>query len=277
MVPSSRRGPAVARVRLGAAVLATVLLILTSACSDAPTEQEIAMADDGVNPSIVSIFTSEELLPVVRELGTRYRFDHSGVTFLFTAKDPEGLATTTRTGTRPALWIDWAEALAPVVSDPGVVGSPVPVGDDVMQFLVTRNYGQRVPLEVFGAGDYPVASVLCATTLPCGPAARAILEQAGVTPKPDATLARTQEILVAMRDDVYQTTLMYRSNASSLFTAFRVIALPDPTIGARAIESLRFTEDAVGADFQSWIAESPEAQEILVKRGFRDRPGLQTL
>jgi molybdate transport system substrate-binding protein len=274
MTPTDREGRAGVPTRLVLAVLASLLLLVTAACSDAPTEKEIAMADDGVDPSIIPIFTSEQLLRTVTELGTIFLVDHPGITFRYTAKDPDTLSQRVREQTRPALWIDDAEVLAPFIGDPAAVGAPVRVGDDVMHFIVNRNYaGENPTLEVFGPGTFPTATALCDTSIPCGSTAHEILRQAGVTPEPDATVAVAREAMVKVADNTYQTSLLYRTDAAGLYTGFRLVALPDPTIGAKTYQSLRMSDNATAAAFQTWIDQSPDAAAILVKFGYRPVPG----
>lgn len=268
MTPTGARRTA--RRSLGA-VLAALLLLLAG-CSDAPTEEEIERADDGIDPSIVAIFVSEPLLPVIEELGNVFLIQHNGTTFQYIAKPSDDLAARVANGFRPALWIDDRETIAPFADDGDVYGAPTPVGDDVMQFIVVRDYdGPPLTLEVFGPGAEPAASGLCDPEPPCGVAARDILEQAGVEPEPDVTSADPAALLPAMRAGEFQTSLLYRSQVARLYTIFDVLTLPDPTIGAFTYESISMQDLPVAAEFQDWIATSPSAAEILTKRGLRDR------
>ena len=86
--------------RLVLALLASLVVLVAGACSDAPTEKEIAMADDGIDPSIVPIFTSENLLPAVQQLGQVFLIDHPGTTFQYIAKDAETLGRRVSDGIR---------------------------------------------------------------------------------------------------------------------------------------------------------------------------------
>lgn len=259
--------------RLALAVLAALLVLLAGACSDAPTEKEIAMADDGIDPSIVPIFTSEALLPAVEQLGTVFLIDHPGTTFQYTAKDADTLSRRVGDGVRPVLWIDDADVLAPFVGE--AVGAPGPVGDDVMQFVRYEDYKGATPtLEFFGPGTFPARSGLCEVTAPCGRAAQDILTQAGVTPDADVVAPTGREVVSAAATDQVDTALLYRSDTARLWTKFKLLPLPDPAIGAETYESLRLRDDPIGESFQSWIATSADADAILVKLGLRPRPGV---
>jgi hypothetical protein len=261
--------------RLAGAILAALLVLLSAACSDAPTEKEIAMADDGIDPSIVPIFTSPALLTMVNDLGNIFLVEHPGVTFQYTAKDPDTLAQRARGAVKPALWIDDRAALEPLIAEGETVGEPGVVGDDPMQMVILKSFkGERPTLEVFGPGTFPAQSGLCDVAAACGQAAREILAQAGITPEPDFTLATGRDVVVAMgTKDQFQTGLVYRSEAAGLVTKFSVIKLPDPAIGLRTYQSVRLRDDSIGAAFQDWIATSPDAEAILVKKGLRPRPG----
>jgi molybdate transport system substrate-binding protein len=255
---------------LGAILLALVLLAV--GCSDAPTEEEIERADDGIDPSIVSVFVSEPMLEVVQELGDVFLIQHRGTTFQYIAKPSEDLAGRVAGGFRPAMWIDRPEILAPFVSDEDTVGPPAPVGEDVMQFIVIEDYkGPTLTLDVFGAGANDATSGLCEPAAPCGVAARAILDQAGVVPEPDALKVNGVAIVAAIRLGEIQTSLVYRSEASRLFGLFAFVELPEPTIGMLTYQSISMVDLPVATEFQNWIATSPEATEILIKRGYRSR------
>lgn len=260
--------------RLVLALLASLVVLVAGACSDAPTEKEIAMADDGIDPSIVPIFTSENLLPAVQQLGQVFLIDHPGTTFQYIAKDAETLGRRVSDGIRPALWIDEARALDP--HEAQAIGEPAPVGDDVVQFVRYRDYKGPAPtLEVFGAGSFPARSALCDVEVPCGRAARAILDDAGITPEPDAMLPTGRDVVAAAAKGEVDTSLLYRSDTARLWTAFKLLPLPDPTIGARTYQSLRMRDDTIANGFQTWIATSPDADAVLVKLGLRPRPELE--
>ena len=277
MTPTARPGDRHLGRRLVLALLGAALLVAAVACSDAPTEKEIAMADDGVDPSIVPIFTSEDLLTVAQDLGTVFLIDHPGVTFQYIAKPPDVLGERVRSGVLPVLWIDEAQVLEPFVSDAAARGEPAPVGDDVVQFVLYKTYtGPKPTLEVFGAGTFPTRSGLCDAAVPCGRGALEVLEAAGVTPEPDLTFPTGRELVDGFVDEQLDTALMYRSDAARIWTAFKLQPMPDPTIGTRTYESLRLRDDPIGESFQKWIASSPEADAILVKRGLRARPGVPT-
>jgi hypothetical protein len=263
------------RARLVLSVLAALAVIVTAACSDAPTEREIKAADDGVDPSIIPIFTSEALLSTVQALGTVFLIDHPGVTFQYTAMDADTVASRVGDGVRPSLWIDRADVIASLAGGPDAKGAPAPVGDDPMEFVVYKDFkGTRPTLEAFGAGTFPARAGLCETTAPCGSAGDEILEQAGIEPDPDVLVPTGRELVNAFAQGKVDTALLYRSDAARLWTAFKLLPLPDPTIGALTYESLRLRDDAVGEAFQSWIATSPDAAAILIKLGLRPRPGV---
>ena len=268
------RGRALPRRTTAHLALLLAVLLLGVACSDAPTEKEIAMADDGVDPSIVSVFTAEELLPAVQELGTLFLIDHPGTTFQYTAKGADVLSERVNEGVRPSVWIDRAEVLAPFATGGGATGPAQPVGDDVMLFVVWEEYtGPRPTLEDFGSGDGPAKTGLCDAAVPCGRGAAAVLEREGITPEPDAVFEDGRTVVGRMADRTIDTSLIYRSDAARVYTKFEYIPLPDPTVGSATYQSISLREAPVAQEFQSWIATSDDADAVLVKLGFRARAG----
>jgi len=277
MTPASPRTRRPTTSRLVLALLAALLAVGAVACSDAPTKKEIEKADDGIDPSIVPIFTSEALLPVVQELGSVFLIDHAGTTFQYSAKEPSVLAQRVRDGVRPALWIDLAQVLEPFASDTAANGPPQPMGNDTMQFVVTEAYGGPNPtLEIFGDGPSPARTGLCEPAAPCGLAAQKLLTDEGITPAPDTVYPEGINVVAALKEEQIDAALLYRSDANRIRTRLRFFPLPDPGVGERTYQTLRLREDAIGEEFQSWIATSPDAEAILVKWGYRPRPGRAT-
>jgi molybdate transport system substrate-binding protein len=276
MTPHAPR-PRPLAARLVLTLLAALLVAGAVACSDAPTAKEIEKADDGIDPSIVPIFTSDALLPVVQQLGTVFLIDHAGTTFQYTAKESDVLSQRVRDGYRPALWIDLDQVLEPFTTDTAARGPAQPMGNDTMQFVVSEEYeGPNPTLEVFGSERSPARTGLCETAAPCGAAAEQILADEGITPAPDNVYPAGINVIAALKDNQIDAALIYRSDATRLFTRLRFFPLPDPDVAVRTYETLRLRDDAIGEEFQSWIATSPEADSILVKWGYRPRPGRTT-
>lgn len=265
----------VARRRLTARLaLLVAVLVLAGACSDAPTEKEIAMADDGIDPSIVTVFTSEDLLPVVQELGTLFLIDHPGTTFQYTAKGADVLGQRVDEGVRPSVWIDRAEVLQRFTTDGRATGPAQPVGDDAMQFVVYEDYaGPKPTLEDFGDEAAPVRTGLCELAAPCGRGAQAVLDAEGITPRPDQTLEAGRNVVAKLADGTIDASLIYRTDAARLYTKFDYLSLPDPAVATLTYQSISLRENPVAQEFQSWIATSSDAEDVLVKLGLRVRPG----
>lgn len=260
--------------RLTAPLAVLLAVLLLGACSDAPTPEEIALADDGLDPSIVSIFTAEELLPTVQQLGTLFLVHHAGTTFQYTAKPSDELTQRVSEGVRPAVWIDRSEVLAAVARDGMTTGPAQPVGVDPMQFVVYEEYvGPTPTLEDFGPGTSPVRTGLCDVAVPCGRGARQVLEQAGITPEPDQVFETGRAVVGALDRNEINASLLYRTDAASLRSKFDFVPLPDPTVALLTYQSVALSDNAVAHEFQTWIATSKEAENILIRQGLLSRSG----
>jgi molybdate transport system substrate-binding protein len=255
------------------AVVLVAMAVLVAGCSDAPTEAEIEMADDGIDPSIVSIFVADGLLPVVEELGTIFLIQHPGTTFQYSTKPSEELADRVRDGFRPTLWVDRDDVLEEFADDPATRGPAAPFGEDVFQWVAWEDFpdARKLTLDVFGGGAQPARSGICEPEPPCGVAARAVLDAAGVVPEPDVETESGRDLESRIAKGDFDTALVYRSDASRIYTRFTQLELPDPTMGTLTYETISMADDPVVAEFQNWIVTSPQAQDVLVKRGLRER------
>lgn len=256
-----------------AAALALLVLLVAVGCSDAPTEKEIAMADDGINPTIVSIFVPEVLLPVTQELGTAFATTHPGTTFQYTAKDSETLRARVEEGYDPAMWIDRDDVLA---GRDGLTETGR-FGENTMELLTLKTYvGPAPTLEDFGSSaSAPIVTGLCETSAPCGLGAEEVLENAGVDPDPDREVETGRLLVAAVADESVGAALMYRSDASQLYTKFAFYRLPDPRVAQLTYQTKVYRDLPVIREFQSWIAGSPVAEAILIRRGYRPNPGFR--
>jgi molybdate transport system substrate-binding protein len=220
------------------------------------------------------VFTSEELLPAIQELGTLFLIDHPGTTFQYTAKSADVLSQRVDEGVRPSVWIDRAEVLQPFTGEGVATGPAQPVGDDVMLFVVWEEYtGPRPTIEAFGSGDGPAKTGLCDAAVPCGRGAAAVLEREGITPDPDEVFEDGRTVVGRLADRTIDTSLIYRTDAARVYTKFEYLPLPDPAVGAVTYQSLSLRDAPVAQEFQSWIATSDDAAEVLVRLGLRARPG----
>lgn len=257
------------RARTLLAVALAFTVIMASACSDAPTEKEIAMADDGINPSIVSILVDERMSKVIQRLGLVFLRDKPGVTFQYTSLDPELMAARVRDGFRPTLWLDSREELEPFVDDPAAIGEPVNIGDDVVQWVVDRDYaGQAPALADFANPSGPVVTALCDEPEPCASASTLVLAREGIVPDPAVVLPTGRDVLAAVAEARVDTSILYRTDTAPIYTRMIVQPLPDPEIGQVIYDSIRFTDLPIGEQFQQWLATSPEAEAELRKTGF---------
>ena len=253
--------------------VALALAITSAACSDAPTEAQIERADDGVDPQVVVVLVTPDLKPVIELLGKTFADTRRGATFRYVVDTPESIAERMEQGYRPSLWIATTEEIATVASDPKAQGAPTEFGETPLWLIYHEDAGIVPPptLEVFGAGDGP-STVLCDPETVCGAGPRVAIEQAGVTPDPDLEVPTSNDIIKALVERTADVALLYRPEAMRPGSVTDRAPLPDPAIGLLHYQTIAFGRAPFAAEFQRWIASSPEASAILIKYGWKNEP-----
>ena len=264
------------RARGLAAALVLVLLGLATACSDAPTAKEIEKADDGVDPSLVTVLAPKALQQVVVELGARFSESSRGIAITYVPTEPGEDGERFVGAYRPSMWIDDAALIAPYASDPKALGPPVRFGETPLLFVVHEDRADvpRSPA-IFGSETSRLRSGLCDDTAPCGAAARTLLVQVGVDPDPDLVLPDGRELVAALLRKEVDAVIAYRNDVARAYPVVDIEPLPgdDPTAEQIDYQTIVFGQVPVAAEFQRWIATSPDAAAVLAQFGFlpRDR------
>lgn len=270
---ASRRRRSRGARRLALAIT-LVLIALVTACSDAPTAKEIEKADDGVDPSVVTVLAPKGLQQVVVELGARFSETTRGIAITYVPANDSGDGEQFVGGYRPSMWIDAASELAPYLSDPKASGAPARFGETPLMFAVHEDLaGVPRSLAVFGSDASPLSSGLCEDTAPCGIAAREALGQAGVEADPDLVRPDGRELITALSKKEVDAVIVYRNDVARVYSIVDEEPLPiaDPTIGQIEYQSLVFGRVPVAAEFQRWIVSSPDAAAVLARFGFLPR------
>lgn len=262
------------RARGLAAALVLVLIGLATACSDAPTAKEIEKADDGVDPSVVTVLAPKGLQQVVVELGARFSETNRGIAITYVPADESEDGERFVGGYRPSMWIDAEAELAPFASDPKALGAPTRFGETPLLFVVHRDRADvpRTPA-VFGSEASPLRTGLCDEAAPCGAAARALLGQVGVDPDPDLVLPDGRELVAALLKKEVDAVIAYRNDVARAYPVVSIETLPggDPTAEQIDYQTLVFGQVPIAAEFQRWISSSPDAATVLAQFGFLPR------
>ncbi len=265
---------------LGIALVAVVLA--ASACSDAHTQAQLTLSDNGSDPHEVTLLAPNAADVWLHKLTDAYRVLHPEVTFVYElqvtvtpqrprAKPTPPIAPQKRVaaGDTPDVWIDEYGILRDHASDPRVQDPPFRVGNDPFEFVVQAGNPQNVTgLEVFGPGNHP-KSGLCNLANICGSLARGILLKGGIDPKADVTYADGPTLAGAVAEGKVAAGMMFTTEAAAQAPSLTRLAAPRTFIyGAMAMRA-----DPVAAKFLAWLKSSPDARAVLTSAGLQPPPG----
>lgn len=192
MTPPSNRETTVARCLRTplVALLATLILVASSACSPGGDDNRIA--------GTITVSAAASLREALTQIGIDFRTAHpdvSEVKFNFDASS--SLATQIRQGAPADVFASADEANMKKLTDAGLIdGSPGIFATNTMVIAVKPGNPQAIEGIMDLASGITVS--LCGTDVPCGKYADQILDDAGVTIPPES-ITRGQNVKATLR------------------------------------------------------------------------------
>lgn len=146
--------------------------------------------------------------------------------------------------------------------DADAVGTPVPIATNELVVAWPADGPGRAPQDV---GDASLLVGLCAPEVPCGAAARAALDELGITPRPDTEDGDVRTLLARLVAGELDVAVVYATDVASTDGAVAAVPLP----GARTTIVAATVGDA-GADAGAFVdlLRGPTGQAILRDHGF---------
>lgn len=248
--------------------LVVAALLWTTGCSDAHTPEEKALADDGIDPRIVTVFYAPRFAKAVDAMLTDYEDRNVGVRFVPVPIDESEAAARIRVNPGPSVWIG-----DPVRLDAGGEGGePAAVlelgGDPLAVAWRATSLGLDMPdLDEFASGDLVTAT--CTLDTSCGRSVTEALAEAGVDAHPDQSYEDDRALLDAFFLD--ETTppdlaVMRRSYATSGFPRLASARFPDQGGDLLPIEARRYGSSPEADAVFDWLGDDPNsarARELL--------------
>jgi hypothetical protein len=265
---------------LGIALAAVVLCGI--ACSDAHTQAELNLADNGSDPTEITVLSPNASDVWLHALTAAYMVEHPEISFVYesqvtispSAGKPKTLPTIVpekriAQGATPDLWIDDYLILKKHAKDPRAQAPPFRIGDDQLELVVQLGNPQNVTgYEVFGPGEYP-RSGLCLLGTPCGLLARRQLIVSKVTAKPDLNFISGPALATGVVQGKVAAGLILGSDAAAQRANLTTITTARPIpYGAMAMAT-----DPAAAKFLTWLRTSPEARTLITASGLTPPPG----
>jgi len=244
-------------------VLLVTTLLLAAACgSDGGEEAGEQEAPASVT---VTVYAPNSLKRVMPEVVADFEEQNPGVKVELTVERTEELAERIAAGDTPDVYIGSSRQIDQLkANDPGV--SAQFFGVDVMSIIVPE--GNPAGVTDLGAfGDREVRSAICADDTPCGLAARAVLDSAGITPTPEVVGDGWLPVLKAVEKGEVDAGLLN----STEYGLGKVDVVPLAPGQEREVRYavVVMSDAAPAAAFADWLV-SDEAVDTLRAQGLED-------
>ncbi|AUS79977.1 molybdate ABC transporter substrate-binding protein [Actinoalloteichus sp. AHMU CJ021] len=246
--------------------VALVSGLAVAACS-AP-DQDVAQVGETSRSAVV--FAAASLTEVLTELGAEFERGHPGTSIDFNFAASSALAQQIAAGAPADVFASASpEPMDQVVDLDLVAEPPVIFAANRLQIVVpSGNPGGVIGLADFADPDKVIA--LCAPAVPCGGAAREVLELAGIDAKPDTYERDVRATLTKVRLGEVDAALVYRTDVLVAGDEVRGVDFPE---SERVVNDypLAALAEASDADLASAFVDylrSPAAEDVLRTAGF---------
>lgn len=207
-------------MRIGAALAVLALGLLTGACSaTAPDPGPDPAPDTADGPSgKLTVFAAASLKAAFDELIEGFRAEYPGVAFAPTVYDGSSvLVTQLESGAHADVFSSADEATMAKAAQAGLLaGSPELFASNELVIAVAP--GNPLGIETLsdlaatGASGQPPLTVMCAEEVPCGTAARVLLDGAGVVLTPASQEQNVSAVLSKVVAGEADAGLVYRTD-----------------------------------------------------------------
>ncbi|WP_309232855.1 molybdate ABC transporter substrate-binding protein [Blastococcus sp. TML/C7B] len=244
-------------------------------CSPAaPAAAGPSTRDDGGIGGTLTVFAAASLTDVFTDLGDRLEAEHPGLAVQFNFAGSAQLATQLTQGAPADVFASANEPQMAVVTDAGLTdGEPQVVAENVLEIVVPEGN----PAGITGLADFAraeLALAVCAPTVPCGAAATAVFDAAGITPRPDTLEEDVKAALTKVQLGEVDAALVYATDVLAAGDAVEGLPFPaaEWAVNAYPVCVLRDAPNPAAARAFVDLVASDEGQRALAAAGFR-RPG----
>jgi molybdate transport system substrate-binding protein len=248
-------------------VIAASALLLAGCAAPAPeptaTEQPDALT------GTVTVFAAASLTETFDALAAEFEADHAGVDVVLSYGGSSGLATQISEGAPADVFAAANESTMKTMVDAGDVGGTTVFTTNTLELVVPAGN----PAGVTGLADLAnadLAIALCDPAVPCGSAAQALLDAAGITAVPDTLEEDVKAVLTKVELGEADAGLVYITDVRAAGDAVEGIEVPEAqdVINRYPIALLTGAPNPDAA--QAWVdfVLSEVGQQALADAGF---------
>lgn len=203
-------------------VFAIATLVLAG-CS-APATQPVETP--GGLTGTVTVFAASSLTETFDSLAAEFEADHTAVDVVLSYGGSSDLATQITEGAPADVFAAANEKTMQTVTDAGDAGDPTIFTTNTLELVVPAGN----PAGVTGLADLAKADLaiaLCDPAVPCGSAAHALLDSAGVTAAPDTLEDNVRAVLTKIELGEADAGLVYVTDVKAAGDAVEGIVIPE--------------------------------------------------
>ncbi|HWH26657.1 MAG TPA: molybdate ABC transporter substrate-binding protein [Pseudolysinimonas sp.] len=211
------------RAGLPAALLIAGLAL--AGCST-PTAEPTRTTRPDTLSGTVTVFAAASLTETFDALGARFEREHPKVHLVFSYGGSSALATQITQGAPADVFAAASPATMKTVTDAGDASDPTIFTSNTLEIAVPKGN----PGKITGLADLadPAKTVaLCDVAVPCGAAAKALFDSAGLSSAPDTLEEDVKAVLTKVELGEADAGLVYRSDVLAAGTDVQGIELPE--------------------------------------------------
>ena len=247
----------------GAAIAAAAL----GGCSaPAPTEQ--TPSADALTGT-VTVFAAASLTETFDSLATTFEAEHPGVDVVLSYGGSSALATQITEGAPADVFAAANESTMSTVVDAGDASDPTIFTSNVLEIAVPAGN----PAGITGLADFAdpdLAIAICDAQVPCGSAAQALFDSAGVTAKPDTLEEDVKAVLTKVELGEADAGLVYKTDVQAAGDKVEGIEVPEAAKVINEYPIVALTDAPNPDAAAAWVdfILSDEGQAALTAAGF---------
>ncbi|WP_030327407.1 molybdate ABC transporter substrate-binding protein [Micromonospora parva] len=248
--------------------MAVVMALAAAGCG---AGDDKASGADGRGTGAVTVFAAASLTESFRRIGKEFEAANPGSTVTLNVAGSSALANQINQGAPADVFASAAPANMATVTEAGNAdGTPTVFARNQLVIAVPRDN----PKGVTGLADLSrpgVKVALCANQVPCGAAARTVLDAAGVALTPVTLEQDVKGALAKVKLGEVDAALVYRTDVRAASADVTGVEFPE---SARAVNdypivALKDAPNPAGARaFVAYVRSAP-AQTVLAEAGFQ--------
>ncbi len=244
-------------------LLVSALAVLAAGCGT-------AQGDDASSGRELTVLAASSLTGTFSDLATRFEADHPGVHVTLAFDSSATLAEQVAQGA-PADVLATADerTMDTVVAADGTAGAPGIFATNRLRLVTPRDN----PAGIASFADLDAGGVdyvVCVDSAPCGAAATAALDSAGVSRPPASEEVDVKAVLSTVALGEADAGLVYATDARAAGSEVRSLPVPGAATTENPYPIAVLSESSVPALAQEWVdlVRSAQGQRILTEAGF---------